>query len=413
MCDDDTAIPADHEKDLAFGTKLIHSGNHPDEWTYKDVIPPISLSTIYNAESPGVIQNYEYTRCGNPIRSVLEKCLMAMDNAKYALVYSSGMSATMSMVSMLAPGDHILCSSDVYGGTYRLLSIIAKQAGILFDFIDFINTENIVQNIKPNTKLVWFESLSNPLMRVLDVKKVSDVVHRIRTDILVAVDNSFITPYFQKPLNLGVDVIMYSLSKYINGHSDALMGALVTNNKELYDKLYVYQYTCGNVPSSFDCYMVNRGLKTLHVRMEHHMKNAFVVAQFLRSHPKVLKVNYVGFPDHPQRDVINKQFTGYTGLLSFYINGGLKESVKLLESLKLFYITVSFGCYESLAALPTKMTHASLTDEQKYSIGIYENLVRLSIGLEYVQDLIDDLNQALEASGAKDKTNTTGSINVY
>ncbi|CAH1737116.1 unnamed protein product [Aphis gossypii] len=403
MCNDDSATK-NNCRDPNFGTKLVHAGHNPAEWTYKDVVPPIAMSTIFNSPSPGVIEGYEYTRCGNPIRSVLEKCLIALDHAKYALAYSSGMAAISSMVNLLAPGDHLLCSSNVYGGTHRLLNKVAKQAGILFDFVDFSDTANIISNIKPNTKLVWFESLSNPLMSVLDVQKVSEVVHKTRADIIVAVDNSFVTPYFQRPLDLGVDVIMYSLSKYMNGHSDVIMGALVTNNKNLYDKLYVFQYTCGNVPSSFDCYMVNRGLKTLHVRMEQHMKNATAVAEYLESHPKVLRVNYMGLPSHPQHEIIKKQFTGHNGIVSFYINGGIKVSTKLLESLKLFSITCSLGCYESLAALPCKMTHTSLTDEERQSTGIHDNLIRLSIGLEYYQDLIDDLEQAILASGAADKS---------
>ncbi|NP_001156701.1 cystathionine gamma-lyase isoform 2 [Acyrthosiphon pisum] len=402
MCDNGS-VTKNNVKDPNFGTKLVHAGHNPAEWTYNDVVPPITMSTIFNSRSPGVIEGFEYTRCGNPIRSVLEKCLIALDHAEYALVYSSGMAAISSMVNLLAPGDHMLCSSDVYGGTYRLLNKMAKHAGILFDFVDFSDTATIVKSIRSNTKLVWFESLSNPLMIVLDVQKVSEVIHRTRADIIVAVDNSFVTPYFQRPLDLGVDVIMYSLSKYMNGHSDIIMGALVTNNKDLYDKLYVFQYTSGNVPSSFDCYMVNRGLKTLHVRMEQHMKNATAVAGYLESHPKVLRVNYMGLPSHRQREIIEKQFTGHNGIVSFYINGGIEVSTKLLESLKLFCITCSLGCYESLAALPCKMTHASLTDEERQSTGIHDNLIRLSIGLEYYQDLIDDLEQAIQASGAKDK----------
>lgn len=400
---DDGPVTNINCKDPNFGTKLVHAGHNPGEWTYNDVVPPIAMSTIYNLKSPGVIQGFEYTRCGNPIRSVLEKCLIALDHAKYALAYSSGMAAISSVVSLLVPGDHLLCSSDVYGGTYRLLNNIVKPAGILFDFVDFTDTATIIKNIKPNTKLVWFESLSNPLMVVLDVQKVSEAVHRTRADILVAVDNSFVTPYFQRPLDLGVDIIMYSLSKYMNGHSDVIMGALVTNNKELYEKLHVFQYTCGNIPSSFDCYMVNRGLKTLHVRMEQHMKNATAVAKYLESHPKVLRVNYMGLSSHRQREIIEKQFSGHNGIMSFYVNGGIEVSTKLLESLKLFCITASLGCYESLAALPCKMTHASLTDEERQSTGIHDNLIRLSIGLEYYQDLIDDLEQAIQLSGATDK----------
>jgi len=403
MCDDNSTTEY-NRRDPNFGTKIVHAGHNPAEWTYKDVVPPIAMSTIFNSSSPGVIEGYEYTRCGNPIRSVLEKCLIALDHAKYALAYSSGMAAISSMVNLLAPGDHILCSSDVYGGTYRLLNKVARQAGILFDFVDFSDSATIVANIKPNTKLVWFESLSNPLMVVLDVQKVAEVVHKIRADIIVAVDNSFVTPYFQRPLDLGVDIIMYSLSKYMNGHSDVIMGALVTNNKDLYEKLHVFQYTCGNVPSSFDCYLVNRGLKTLHVRMEQHMKNATAVAVYLESHPKVVKVNYMGLPSHRQHEIIKKQFTGHNGIVSFYINGGIEISTKLLESLKLFCITCSLGCYESLAALPCKMTHTSLTDEERQSTGIHDNLIRLSIGLEYYQDLIDDLEQAIKASGAMDKS---------
>ncbi|KAE9532185.1 hypothetical protein AGLY_010387 [Aphis glycines] len=401
MCNDDS-VTKNNCRDPNFGTKLVHAGHNPAEWTYKDVVPPIAMSTIFNSPSPGVIEGYEYTRCGNPIRSVLEKCLIALDHAKYALAYSSGMAAISSMVNLLAPGDHLLCSSNVYGGTHRLLNKVAKQAGILFDFVDFSDTANIISNIKPNTKLVWFESLSNPLMNVLDVQKVSEVVHKTRADIIVAVDNSFVTPYFQ-----GITFLVL-----INDHN------YIYSQKK--NRFVFRRIACGNVPSSFDCYMVNRGLKTLHVRMEQHMKNATAVAEYLESHPKVLRVNYMGLPSHPQHEIIKKQFTGHNGIVSFYINGGIKVSTKLLESLKLFSITCSLGCYESLAALPRialefkngngqtalgcKMTHTSLTDEERQSTGIHDNLIRLSIGLEYYQDLIDDLEQAILASGAADKS---------
>ncbi|XP_050425454.1 putative cystathionine gamma-lyase 2 [Adelges cooleyi] len=394
---------ADKRQDPHFGTKLIHVGQNPSQWAYKDVIPPISLSTVYNQPSPGVIEDFEYTRTGNPIRSVLEKCLASLDHAEYALTYSSGMAATTSMVNLLVPGDHLLSSVDIYGGTHRYLAKVAIKAGILCSFIDFADPETVASHLQPNTKVVWFEAITNPLMRVIDVKLLCDAVHKVRPEVLVVVDNSFVTPYFQRPLLLGVDIVMYSVSKYMNGHSDCLMGSLVTNNKEVYDKLYFLQCTTGSVPSSFDCYLVNRGLKTLHLRMERHMSNALAVARYLEVHPKVLKVNYTGLESHPQYKLANSQFTGHCGMISFYINGGLKESTAFLEALKMFCITCSLGGFESLAALPCKMTHTSLSQKERLSVGILDNLIRLSVGLETIEDIISDLEQGFVASGAKDK----------
>lgn len=310
------------------------------------------------------------------------------------------MGATTSVVNLLNTGDHIVCVDDVYGGTYRYFRRVVSRMGIDTTFVDGTDVSNVEKALKPNTKLVWMETPTNPLMKVCDIKKTADVVHK-RKDIILVVDNSFLTCYFQLPLTLGADIVSYSVTKYLNGHTDIVMGALAMNCNELYERLKFLQNAMGIVPSPFDCALVNRSLKTLHVRMEEHQKNGFAVAKFLENHPLVEKVIHPGLPSHPQYEVTKRQTFGHSGMLSMYLKGGLEESRKFLTALKVFILAESLGGYKSLAELPSLMTHASIPEEERIKNGITDNLIRLSVGIESRDDLIDDLDQALIAMAKK------------
>jgi len=378
-----------------FATTAIHTGQDPDQWDSLSVVPPIVLSTTFKQFAPANPKQYEYGRSGNPSRNVLEQCLAALEGGKYGLCFSSGLGATTALLGMFKTGDHIICGDDVYGGTNRLFSKVAAPLGITTSFVDVTEIGNIEKAIKPNTKLIWIETPTNPLLKVLDIKAVSQVTKKHK--ILLAVDNTFLTPYLQRPLALGADLVVHSLTKYMNGHSDIIMGAIIVNDTEIHDKLRFLQNAMGIVPSPFDCSQVNRSLKTLALRMKQHNYNSLAVAKFLESHSKVTKVIHPGLPSHPQHELFKKQTSGHSGMVSFYIKGGLEESKKLLSTLKLFTLAESLGGYESLAELPSVMTHASVPEDQRRVLNITDNLIRLSVGLEDVEDLIDDLRKALDA----------------
>lgn len=378
-----------------FATKAIHVGQEPEQWDHWQVVPPISTSTTYKQKGPADHLGFEYSRSDNPSRSVLQTCLASLDDAKYSLCFASGLGATTAVIHLLDAGDHMVSSDDVYGGTNRYFSKCAARMNIETTFVDPTNVDNIVKAIKPNTKLVWIESPTNPLLKVVDIKKVVDEVKKVR-DIIVVVDNTFLTPYNQKPLELGADLVLYSLTKYMNGHSDVVMGSVTLNREDLYEKLKFLQNALGIVPSPFDCFQVNRSLKTLAVRMKEHMKNGLEVAKYLEKHPYVLKVLHPGLPSHPQYEISKRQCYGCSGMLSFYMKGGLDESRKFLSSLKIFTLAESLGGYESLAELPSVMTHASVPPDQREVLGISDSLIRLSVGLEDADDLINDLKQAFE-----------------
>jgi cystathionine gamma-lyase len=390
--------PSKLKVDPHFGTKAIHVGQNPDQWSFKDVVPPISLTTTYKQYGPNDHAGFEYSRCGNPIRKVLQQCIASLEDGKYSLTYASGLAATTAIIQLLNSGDHVLCGDDMYGGTNRYFSKIASKFGVKFTMTDMTKDNNIEKLILPETKLVWLESPTNPCMRVADLEKISTIAHNVRKDIIVVVDNTFQTSYFQRPLTLGADIVLYSLSKYMNGHSDVIMGALVLNDTELFDRLAYIQNSCGIMSSPFDCYLVNRGLKTLHVRMEKHQKNGFAVARFLEQHPLVEKVLHPGLPSHPQHKVAIRQCSGFSGMVSFYIKGGLQEATKFLQAVKVFCLAESLGGFESLADHPALMTHASVPPEERAVLNISDNLIRLSVGLESEEDLIADLDQALNAS---------------
>ncbi|XP_071443487.1 cystathionine gamma-lyase isoform X2 [Hetaerina americana] len=347
--------------------------------------------------------DFEYSRSGNPTRNVLEECLASLEGAKYGLVFSTGLGALVVLVNHLKSGDHIVSVDDVYGGTGRYLAQVAKKFGVETTHVDASNIEKFKGAIRPNTKMVWLESPTNPTLKVVDIKRIADTSHKHK-DIIVVVDNTFLTSYFQRPLELGADVVMYSLTKYMNGHSDVVMGAVCTNREDINESLRFLQNSLGIVPSPFDCYLVNRGLKTLPIRMKQHMHNSLKVAHFLESHPLVHKVIHPGLQSHPQYEISRKQSSGFSGMLSFYLgskNGKtatLEESTKFLQNLKIFALAESLGGYESLAELPSIMTHASVPPERREQLGISDSLIRLSVGLEDAEDLCNDLDSALKST---------------
>lgn len=378
-----------------FATKAIHVGQDADQWKSRAVVPPISMSTTFKQFGPAQHAGFEYGRSGNPTRDVLERCLASLDNGKYGLTFSSGLGVTTTVITMLSAGDHIVAGDDLYGGTNRLLRNVAMKMNIEVDFVDCTDLAKVEAAVKPNTKLFWIETPTNPLLKVIDIEAVSEVAHKF-PGVVVVVDNTFLSAYLQRPLDLGADVVMYSLTKYMNGHSDVIMGAAIMNDEALYTKLKFLQNAAGIVPSPFDCYLVNRSLKTLALRMERHKSNSLAIAKYLEKHPKVERVLHPGLPSHPQHELAKKQTFGHSGIMSFYIKGGMKESTIFLQSLEVFTLAESLGGYESLAEVPSVMTHASVPAEQRAVLGITDNLIRLSVGLEDADDLIVDLKQALE-----------------
>lgn len=377
-----------------FATKAIHVGQEPEQWKSRAVVPPISMSTTFKQFGPAQHAGFEYGRSGNPTRDVLEKCLASLDNGKYGLTFSSGLGVTTTVITMLSSGDHIVAGDDLYGGTNRLLRNVAMKMNIEVDFVDCTDLAKVEAAVKPNTKLFWIETPTNPLLKVIDIVAVSEVAHKF-PGVVVVVDNTFLSAYLQRPLDLGADIVMYSLTKYMNGHSDVIMGAAIMNDEALYEKLKFLQNAAGIVPSPFDCYLVNRSLKTLALRMERHKSNSLNIAKYLEKHPKVERVLHPGLPSHPQHELAKQQTYGHSGIMSFYIKGGLDESTVFLKALEVFTLAESLGGYESLAEVPSVMTHASVPAEQRAALGITDNLIRISVGLEDADDLIMDLKQAL------------------
>ncbi|XP_060889713.1 cystathionine gamma-lyase-like [Labrus mixtus] len=385
----------------SFATKAIHVGQEPEQWKSLAVVPPISLSTTFKQNGPGNHAGYEYSRSGNPTRNCLEKAVAAVDGARYCLAVASGLAATLTITHMLKAGDGIVCMDDVYGGTNRFFQKIAREFALEVSFADFTMPGKLKAALKNNTKLVWIETPTNPTMKVVDIQACSDMIHEHSKDIVVVVDNTFMSPYFQRPLALGADVCMYSATKYMNGHSDVVMGLMSVNRDDLYDRLKFLQNALGCVPSPFDCYLCNRGLKTLHLRMERHFKNGMAAAKFLEADPRVDRVIFPGLPSHPQHDIMKKQCTGCPGMITFYIKGKLEHASAFLSNLKLFAIAESLGGYESLAEHPAIMTHASVPEKERNVLGISDTLIRLSVGLEDEADIIEDLEQALNAAHPK------------
>ncbi|CAD7091236.1 unnamed protein product [Hermetia illucens] len=382
-----------------FATKAIHSGQSAEQWSSHCVVPPIVMSTTFKQDAPSEHRGFEYGRSGNPTRNVLETCLAALDNGKYGIAFASGLGALTATLSMMNAGDHMIVSDDVYGGTGRLIRNLAHRFGIESVFLDATDINSVRKAIKKTTKLILVETPTNPLMKVVDIQLVADLAKEYKAQgIIVAVDNTFLSPYFQRPLELGADLVIYSLTKYMNGHSDVIMGAAITNCADIHSQLRFLQNATGIVPSPFDCYQVNRSLKTLSLRMQQHSKNSIAVANYLEKHPFVKSVLHPGLESHPQHQIVLKQTYGHSGIMSFYIKGGLEESKKFLKALKVFILAESLGGYESLAELPSIMTHASVPADERLRLGITDSLIRLSVGLEDIEDLIQDLEQALKAA---------------
>uniref|UniRef100_A0A8C2JL59 Cystathionine gamma-lyase n=1 Tax=Cyprinus carpio TaxID=7962 RepID=A0A8C2JL59_CYPCA len=382
----------------SFATDAIHVGSEPEQWNSRAVVPPISLSTTFKQHGPGKHAGFDYSRCGNPTRSCLERAVAALDGAQYCLALSSGTAATLTITHLLKTGDGILCMNDVYGGTNEYFSKIAAEFGLDVSFADLTKLELLKAALKANTKMLWIETPTNPTLKVVDIKGCADIVHEHNKDIIVVVDNTFMSPYFQRPLALGADICMYSATKYMNGHSDVLMGLISLNRDDIYERLKFLQSAIGTVPSPFDCYMCHRGLKTLHLRMKQHFKNAMAAAQFLEADPRVDRVIFPGLPSHPQHELTKRQCTGCPGMISFYIKGKLEHASTFLSSLKLFTLADSLGGVESLAEHPVSMTHVSVPENEKKELGISDTLIRLSVGLEDEENIIADLDQALAAA---------------
>src|SRR3989338_7283064 len=375
-----------------FETRAIHAGCDPDPGTGA-IMTPIFQTSTYVQESPGKHKGYDYSRTHNPTRTALERNIASLEEGEYGLAFSSVMSAISAVTQLLAAGDHVICCDDVYGGTFRLFDKVLKKYNLEFDSVDLTVPQTLERHRKNNTRLVWLESPSNPLLKLVDIEAIARIAKK--HTILVVVDNTFATPFFQKPLKLGADIVMHSTTKYLNGHSDVIGGSLVMKDKELYDKLQFLQNAVGAVPGPFDCFLVLRGIKTLAIRMERHAENAIKIAQFLENHPKVRKVIYPGLSSHPQHELAKKQMTGFGGIVTFFIKGGLEAARRFLERVKIFSLAESLGGVESLIEHPAIMTHASLPKEVREKIGISDELIRVSVGIEHVDDLISDLAQAL------------------
>lgn len=379
---------------MQFGTKAIHAGVEPDPSTGA-IMTPIFQTSTYVQESPGKHKGYAYARGANPTRNQLQKNIAALENGKFGLCFSSGMGATDAVLRLLNPGDEVITSNDLYGGSYRLFTKVYERAGITFHFIDLTDVNNIAPYVTSKTKLLWIETPSNPLMRIIDIA--GCVALAKKHNIQVAVDNTFASPYLQNPLDLGADIVMHSVTKYLGGHSDVIMGALVVNDEQRYKDLAFIANSCGAVPGPQDSFLVLRGIKTLHLRMERHCSNGKKVAEFLRHHPKVGKVFWPGFTDHPNHAIAKKQMKDFGGMLSFTLkNDSLENATTLMESVEIFSLAESLGGVESLINHPASMTHASIPKEERTKNGLSDSLIRLSVGVEDAEDILADLEQALE-----------------
>ena len=377
---------------MKFETKAICVGQEADKTTGATIVPIYQTST-FTQEELNKNKGYEYSRVGNPTRNALEICLASLEEGKYGLSFSSGLAAEHAIFSILRPGDHLIAPEDMYGGTYRLIKEILEPYNINCSFIDFTNLEQIKQTFNPSTKMVWIETPTNPTLKIFDIATISEI-SRQRNAITV-VDNTFMSPYFQKPLMLGADIVVHSSTKYINGHSDVIGGAIVLNDNELYNKIRLVQKTVGAISSPFDSWLTLRGLKTLAIRMERHEKNAMAIARFLETHPNVEKVFYPGLETHQDYELAKKQMTGFGGVVSFMIRGGKNEANDFFKKLKIFQLADSLGGVESLANYSASMTHAAFPIDLRNKIGVTDNFIRLSVGIENQDDLIDDLKNAL------------------
>ncbi len=378
---------------MKFNTKAIHGGQKHDP-AYGAVMPPIYQTSTYAQTTPGGHKGYEYSRTHNPTRNALENALASIENGTYGLAFGSGLAAIDAVIKLLKPGDEVISTNDLYGGTYRLFTQIFESFGVKFHFIGMNNAPNIENYINENTKLLWVETPTNPMMNIIDIKTVAAIAKKHQ--ILLAVDNTFATPYLQQPLDFGADIVMHSATKYLGGHSDVVMGALIVNDKELADRLYFIQNASGAICGPQDSFLVLRGIKTLHVRMQRHCENGAAVAKYLTTHPKVEAVYWPGLESHPNHEIAKSQMNDFGGMISFSTKeDSLEGAIKVVEKLKVFTLAESLGGVESLAGHPASMTHASIPKKEREKTGVKDSLIRLSVGIEAIEDLIADLEQAL------------------
>jgi cystathionine gamma-lyase len=377
---------------MKFSTKAIHAGQEPDPSTGAIMMPIFQTST-YAQAGLGDHKGYEYSRSHNPTRTALEECLAALEDGQHGLAFASGMAAEQAVLSLLSAGDHMIACDDLYGGSFRIFERVMRRYNVETSYVTAGNIGEYEKAIRPNTKLIWLETPTNPLLRLIDIKAVAEIAHR--HNILVVVDNTFASPYFQQPLKLGADIIVHSTTKYINGHSDVIGGAVVLNNEEVYESIKFYENAAGGVPSPFDAWLTLRGIKTLAVRMRQHEENARLVARFLEEHPRVEKVYYPGLPSHPDHELAKRQMSGFGGMVSFQFKGVYDDVETLVRRFQVFSLAESLGGVESLVCHPASMTHGSIPQEIRESRGLTDTLLRLSVGIEDIEDILADLQQAL------------------
>ncbi|MBN9292594.1 MAG: cystathionine gamma-synthase [Flavobacteriia bacterium] len=376
-----------------FGTRAIHAGVEPDPSTGA-IMTPIYQTSTYVQESPGVNKGYGYARGKNPTREALQANLAALENGKYCVCFSSGVAATDAVLKLLSPGDEVITGDDLYGGTYRLFVNLYEKFGIKFHFVDLTNADNVTAYINANTKLIWAETPTNPTMKIIDIEALAKTAKQY--NIIMVADNTFASPYLQNPLNLGADIVMHSVTKYLGGHSDVVMGTLITNDEKLHQQLYFILNSSGANPGPMDSFLVLRGIKTLHLRMERHCQNGRKIAEYLKNHPKIEKVYWPGFPEHPNHEIAKKQMRDFGGMISIVLKDkSVENTFRVASSFKVFSLAESLGGVESLINHPATMTHASIPKAEREKSGVVDNLLRLSVGVEDVEDLIADLEQAL------------------
>ena len=380
---------------MRFGTKAIHAGQEPDPTTGA-IMTPIYQTSTYVQESPGVHKGYAYARGKNPTRVALERCLAELENAKHGLCFSSGMGAADAIIKLLVPGDEVIATDDLYGGSYRMFTKVFAKYGIVFHFVDMHDFDALERTVNAKTKMLWVETPTNPMMKIIDIERC--VAFAKKHNLISVIDNTFASPYLQNPLDMNADIVMHSATKYLNGHSDVIMGAICTNDDNLHEQLAFIANSCGATPGPQDSFLVLRGLKTLHIRMERHCANGVVVANFLANHPKVEKVYWPGFPSHPNHEVAKKQMRDFGGMISFSLKGDrFEDASTLAQTVRVFSLAESLGGVESLLGHPASMTHASIPKDERERSGITDSLLRLSVGIEDVEDLIEDLTNALNA----------------
>lgn len=384
---------SEYKDKLAFSTRAIHAGQNPDPTTGA-IMTPVYLTSTYVQESPGVHKGWEYSRTHNPTRKAYENCIANLESGSFGFAFASGCAATTTILHMLKQGDHVVAMDDMYGGTFRLFDKVLKHNGIQFSFVDLTNPDNLSKAITQQTKMVWIETPTNPTLKLADIKKIASIAKS--KSILTVVDNTFMSPYFQRPLELGADIVVHSATKYIGGHSDMVGGVAVTSCSEIAEKIAFLSNSMGAVQGPFDSFLALRSLKTLPIRMKAHAENAMTIAQYLEKHDKVQKVIYPGLTSHPQHALAKEQMKGFGGMITFFVKGGLPAAQKFLESVKVFALAESLGGVESLIEHPAIMTHASVPAEQRKALGIDDSLIRLSVGIEDISDLMHDLDQAFK-----------------